>query len=268
MTTLANLSRLGAAALAAASVFTCAAEVSAQPAAVTLPPRAAGFDYQIGGPYPPPAGVRVVSRDYSVAPAEGLYNICYVNGFQVQTGAEREWDPDLLLRDANGELVIDEDWNEVLLDIRTEDKRARIAAKVNGWIDTCAAKRYQAVEPDNYDSYTRSKDLLTADQAQSFIRRLSAHAHARGLAIAQKNAAELADNRTRNGLDFAVAEECGDTDECEIYANAFADNVVDVEYTAAGLSAACAGFKSRISIVRRDRDVVPQGSPGYLRRTC
>ena len=43
---------------------------------VTTPPVHAGFDYQIGGPYTPPAGVQVVSRDHDASPAAGLYNIC------------------------------------------------------------------------------------------------------------------------------------------------------------------------------------------------
>ncbi|MCZ9340288.1 endo alpha-1,4 polygalactosaminidase, partial [Streptomyces sp. TRM76130] len=65
---------------------------------VTPPPAHTGFDYQLGGPYPPPDGVRVVVRDHTVRPASGLYNICYVNAFQAQPGAERDWDADLLLR--------------------------------------------------------------------------------------------------------------------------------------------------------------------------
>jgi len=46
-------------------------------AAVALPPVNAGFDYQIGGAYPLPAGVTVVSRDWRDAPA-GDYAVCYV----------------------------------------------------------------------------------------------------------------------------------------------------------------------------------------------
>ncbi|MGV9676533.1 endo alpha-1,4 polygalactosaminidase [Nocardia sp. NPDC003482] len=253
---------------AAALLVLVSACGSAPSANVPLPPRAAAFDYQIGGPYPPAPDVRVVSRAHTESPVEGVYNICYLNAFQAQPGAEREWEPDLLLRDANGEPVIDEDWHEALLDLRTEDKRRRAAATVNAWIDQCAAAHYQAVELDNYDSYTRSRSLLTPDQAQTYIRLLSAHAHERGLAAAQKNTAELADAHTRNGLDFAVVEECGDTEECDTYANAFADNVIDIEYTPEGLTTACSSHRDHISIVQRDRDVVPLGHPGYLRRTC
>ncbi|WP_405825144.1 endo alpha-1,4 polygalactosaminidase [Streptomyces sp. NBC_01390] len=234
---------------------------------VRLPPRHAGFDYQIGGAYPPPAGVRIVSRDRTAAPAAGLYNVCYVNAFQAQPGEEKAWPADLLLRDANGEVVIDEDWDEALLDIGTAAKRKRIAARVNKWTDGCADKGYDAVEPDNYDSYTRSNDLLTAEDATAFITLLSRHAHARGLAIGQKNTVALAGLRKRTGLDFAVAEECGQYDECGEYAEAFDDRVLVIEYTDTGLRKALAAFGDRLSIVRRDVDVSTPGSAGYVRRT-
>ncbi|SFJ43682.1 hypothetical protein SAMN05421835_105238 [Amycolatopsis sacchari] len=252
---------------ALAVVAFCGACAPAAPPVPVIPPAKAAFDYQLGGAYPPPAGVQVVSRDHSAPAAPGLYNICYVNAFQAQPGTEEEWD-ELVLRDANGEPIIDEDWNEALLDVRTPAKRERVAAKVNGWVDDCAARGYQAIEPDNYDSYTRSHDLLTAEDAQAFIRLLSAHAHEKGLAVAQKNTAELAGRHEANGLDFAVAEECGEQDGCDEYTSAFGDHVLVVEYTDAGLTHACDRWGGSLSIVRRDRDVTPAGSPGYVRETC
>ncbi|WP_179022778.1 endo alpha-1,4 polygalactosaminidase [Streptomyces sp. IMTB 2501] len=238
---------------------------SSKPAAVRLPPRGAGFDYQIGGAYPPPKGVRIVSRDRSDSPAPGLYNICYVNAFQAQPEERSSWPADLLLRDAHGEAVIDEDWNEALLDIGTPAKRERVAQRVNQWIDGCAHKGFDAVEPDNYDSYTRSHHLLRAADATAFMTLLSRHAHARHLAIAQKNTAALAGARERAGLDFAVTEECGQYDECGVYAKAFDDRVVDIEYTDTGLRSALAHWGDRLSIVRRDRDVSTPGSKEYVR---
>ncbi|HZX06508.1 endo alpha-1,4 polygalactosaminidase [Kribbella sp.] len=237
-------------------------------AAVTLPPAHAKFDYQIGGAYTPPAGVQVVTRDRTAAPAAGLYNICYVNAFQVQPGEQNQWASDLLLRDANGNLVIDQDWGEPLLDLRTAAKRTRIAAKVNGWIDGCAAKGYQAIEPDNYDSYTRSKKLLTATQAKAYLTLLATHAHSKNLAIGQKNTVELAGDRQAVGLDFAVAEECGQYDECAGYVDAFGNNVIVIEYTANGLRKACSQFGGTLSIVQRDVDVSVPGDSGYVRKTC
>jgi hypothetical protein len=258
---------LAGAAVAAAVLGGTACAASAAPVAVTPPPVKAGFDYQIGGAYTPAQGVKVVSRDHTAQPAAGLYNICYVNAFQAQPGAEGEWD-DLLLRDAAGKVVVDEDWGEALLDLRTADKRTRVAAKVNSWVDDCAAKGYQAIEPDNYDSFTRSKGLLTDADAQAYIRLLSAHAHEKGLAIGQKNTSELAGQRQANGLDFAVAEECGEQDNCDEFTPAFGEHVIVIEYTDAGLANACDRWGSSLSIVRRDLDVVPKGEAGYVRKTC
>ncbi|MEU9070717.1 endo alpha-1,4 polygalactosaminidase [Streptomyces sp. NPDC048306] len=262
------LAGLGATAVLVTAAALVPGSARAEAAAYSPPPAHAGFDYQIGGAYTPPAGVDVVSRDHTASPAPGLYNICYVNAFQAQPRAEGDWDDDLLLRDANGDVVYDTDWGEAFLDIRTADKRERIAAKVGTWIDGCADKGFQAVEPDNYDSYTRAGDLLDAADAQGLIRLLAERAHSDGLAIGQKNTVELAPNRERNGLDFAVAEECGEWDECGDYTAAFGDRVIVIEYTAKGLSKACAGFGDELSIVRRDLDVSPEGSSGYVRETC
>ncbi|MBQ0826466.1 endo alpha-1,4 polygalactosaminidase [Streptomyces tagetis] len=245
---------------------------------VTPPPAHAGFDYQLGGAYPPPEGVEVVVRDHTASPAPGLYNVCYVNAFQAQPDAEDTWEPGLLLRERGGDggdgggggkVVMDTDWDEALLDIGSEDKRERIAEKVRGWIDTCADKGFDAVEPDNYDSYTRApKGLLDADDAKAFLTLLAAHAHDRGLAIAQKNTPELASARGEVGADFAVVEECGRYEECGDYTDAFGDRVLVVEYDAAGLDRACAGWGDQLSIVRRDLDVTPEGDPGHVRETC
>ncbi|WP_405473647.1 endo alpha-1,4 polygalactosaminidase [Streptomyces canus] len=241
---------------------------STGPAAVTLPPKHVPWDYQIGGAYPPATGVRVVSRSYEDAPAPGLYNICNINAYQAESDAESDWDADLLLRDADGKVVHDTDWDEAVLDIRTAAKRERIAARLDTWIDACAAKGYQAVEPDNYDSFTRFPSYLKAAQAEALMKRLAAHAHAEGLAIAQKNTAELVSDRASLGLDFAIVEECAEYDECGEFADAFDDNVLMVEYTKKGLTTACATWSSTLSVVRRDEEVEPEGADGFLRETC
>ncbi|MDI5904110.1 MULTISPECIES: endo alpha-1,4 polygalactosaminidase [Streptomyces] len=241
---------------------------STGPAAVTLPPKHVPWDYQIGGAYPPAKGVRVVSRSYEDAPAPGLYNICNINAYQAESDAESDWDADLLLRDADGKVVHDTDWGEAVLDIRTAAKRERIAAELDTRIDACAAKGYQAVEPDNYDSFTRFPSYLKAAQAEALMKRLAARAHAEGLAIAQKNTAELVSDRASLGLDFAIVEDCAEYDECGGFADAFDDNVLMVEYTKKGLTTACATWSSTLSVVRRDEEVVPEGADGFLRETC
>ncbi|MFG2294364.1 endo alpha-1,4 polygalactosaminidase [Streptomyces sp. NPDC048603] len=246
----------------------------ASPGAVRLPEPHMAFDYQIGDPYRPPKGVRAVSRDRTAPPAPGLYNICYVNAFQAQPDATAWWQknhPDLLLRKnggADGPLVIDEDWDEALFDVSTPAKRERLARVVGEWIDGCAASGFQAVEADNLDSHERSGGRLTPEHDLAFARLLIDRAHAAGLAIGQKNAAELAGRGKGIGFDFAIAEECGQYDECEVYAEAFENRVFDVEYEAAGLAAACRAYGGTLSIVLRDKDVRPAGEAGHRRRTC
>ncbi|MGI5451864.1 endo alpha-1,4 polygalactosaminidase [Streptomyces sp. CA-249302] len=244
------------------------ASAPASAAKVTLPPKHVQWDYQIGGAYAPAAGVRVVGRDHDSEPAPGVYNICNINAFQAQEDEERDWAADLLLRDAKGNVVYDKDWGEAILDIRTAAKRQRIAAKLNTWIDECAARGYKAVEPDNYDVSTRFPTYLKADQAEALMKLLATHAHEKGLAVAQKNAVELVADRKSVGLDFAVAEECAEWNECGEFAEAFGGNVLVIEYTAKGMAQACSGWGSTLSVVRRDELVVPQGANGYVHQTC
>jgi hypothetical protein len=237
----------------------------------TPPPAHARFDYQIGGAYPPPAGVRVVSRDRGAAPAPGLYTICYLNAFQAQTADSAWWrtnhDP-LLLKGSGGGYVIDPDWNEEVLDISTEAKRQALATIVNGWIDGCAAAGFQAVEPDNLDSWTRSGGLLTRSDALAYSRLLITHAHARGLAVGQKNAAELGTSGHDAGMDFAVVEECGRYRECDAYIHAYGDHVLDIEYDRTGFATACHTWGGTLSVVLRDRMVTTPGSATYTYAAC
>ncbi|AGL16681.1 endo alpha-1,4 polygalactosaminidase [Actinoplanes sp. N902-109] len=236
------------------------------------PPANATFDYQIGGAYQPPAGVTVVSRDREAAPAAGIYTICYVNAFQAQPGTESWWQrnhPDLILRDGNGDPVVDEDWNELMLDFSTEAKRTALTGIVGEWIDGCAADGFRAIEADNLDSYTRSQKLLTQDQAVAYATALNSRAHDRGLAAGQKNTAELSSATARKaGFDFAVAEECADFDECDAYTATYGSNVIVIEYSRSGFSKACASVGSKLSVVLRDVDVTTPGSRSYTYGAC
>lgn len=258
-----------------ASTQPAAAKPAAKtPAAASYapPPANASFDYQIGEAYTPPAGVTVVSRDYTAPAASGLYNICYVNAFQAQTDAASWWKtnhPDLLLHDKNGNLVIDKDWNEILLDYSTAAKRSALTTIVGGWIDQCAGKGFKGVEPDNLDSYTRSKSLLTESEAVAYAASLSAYAHGKGMAIAQKNDADLSTaNAHAAGFDFAVAEQCADYDECDSYTATYGNHVIVIEYSQSKFTKACNAYGSTLSIVLRDVDVTAPGSGSYVFKTC
>jgi hypothetical protein len=230
------------------------------PAAAAAPWPAGGFDYQLGGAYPPPPGVTVVTRDRAEPPAPGVWSVCYVNAYQTQPAETAWWrvrHPALLLP------VEDPDWpGEVLLDTR---RPAELAAVVGLWLDGCAAAGYRAVELDNLDSWTRSGGRLTAADALAYARLLIGRAHGRGLLAGQKNAAELGGAGRAAGFDFAVTEECGEFAECGDYTAVYGRAVLEVEYTRAGLAAACPADHP---VVLRDRDVQPAGEPGHVRATC
>jgi len=239
-------------------------------ATIVLPPMNAGLDYQLGGPYAPPSGVTIVSRDRNAPIAAGLYNVCYVNGFQIQPDEEAFWmaeHADLILRDSAGAPVIDADWDEMLIDVSTAAKRAAVAEIVGGWIRGCAAAGFDAVEIDNLDSYARSGGLLNEDNAVATMRLFADAAHAAGLAAAQKNSAELVSRRAAMGTDFVVAEECNRYAECDVYTASYGDLVLVVEYRRVDFSAGCAAFPN-LSIVLRDLDLVTPSSGAYVFDGC
>jgi hypothetical protein len=237
----------------------------------TSPPAHGVFDYQIGAAYPPADSVQIVDRDRGAAAVAGRYNICYLNAFQTQPDEHATWPPDLVVL-IDGRPVEDPDWpGEWLLDTSTAADRDRIAAIVGGWIDGCARAGYQAIEPDNLDSWTRSHGRLTQADNESFARLLIARAHADGLAIGQKNTPQLGTAGRALGFDFAIAEECQVFDECSAYFAAYGAEVIEIEYTDNGRSAfaaACAAQGRDISVILRDRDVVAPSDPAYAYRTC
>ena len=240
------------------------------PREVELPPSDAGLDYQLGGAYPPPAGVGIVSRDRNDPPADGLYNICYVNGFQAQPDEEAFWleeHPDLVLRDAGGDPVIDPDWDEMLLDVGTPRKREALAAIVGGWIAQCGADGYDAIEIDNLDSYSRSQGLLEEADAVAFMGLLSTAAHEAGLAIAQKNSTELVVQRRAMGTDFVVAEECNAYSECDDYIAEYGEAVLMIEYSTDDFETGCAGYPGW-SIVLRDVELTTPSAGSYVYDGC
>ncbi len=241
-----------------------------EPGMVALPPADGGLDYQLGGGYEPPAGVMIVSRDRNDTPAAGLYNICYVNGFQAQPDEESFWldqHPDLVLRDGNGDPVIDQDWDEMLLDTSTDAKRTALAEIVGGWIAQCGTDGFDAVEIDNLDSYSRSMDLLSQDDAVAYMALLSDAAHQHGMAIAQKNSTEILDRHDEMGTDFAVAEECSTWDECADYVDVYGDAVLMIEYVEGDFANGCAQYPDH-SIVLRDVNLTTPGNGSYVYDGC
>lgn len=264
---------LASAVLVALAATGCAAAEPAGTTGLALPPVGGGLDYQLGGAYPPPAGVEIVARDSTEAPAAGVYSICYLNGFQTQPADTERLladSPELILT-ARGTPVRDENWpDELLFDTGTAEKRAGIAALLLPQIAGCARDGFDAVEIDNLDSYTRSAGLLTADDNLALASLLVDGAHTAGLAIGQKNAADLA-AALAGTFDFAVAEECDRWEECGLYTAAYTDQVLAIEYAddlRDDFAAACAVPGRPLSMILRDRDLVTPDSAEYVYDRC
>lgn len=247
------------------------------------PPPNAGFDYQIGGDYPLPAGVSVVSRDWfsGRAAADPAYSVCYVNAFQTQAnepGTDRpdersNWPRRLVLK----RLGDDPHWGgEYLIDIATKRKRLRAAAWVEQMIDGCADGGFEAVELDNLDSWTRfngtplqRKVPFDKTDALAYAKLLARYSHASDLAVAQKNAAGITRSEARRaGFDFAIAEECGRWRECNRYRRVHGDEVLAIEYRRRDFRRACESIGDRVSVVLRDRQVSTPARAGYRYDAC
>ncbi len=79
---------------------------------------------------------------------------------------------------------------EKFLDIRRIDLLAPI---MRARLDMIKAKGFDAVEPDNIDSYTNNTGFdITEQDVINYCKWLAEEAHSRGLSIGQKNASELA----------------------------------------------------------------------------
>jgi len=253
----------------------CAATPAPTPEETGTDAWSGAFDYQLGGGYEPADGVTIVARDRTDSPADGLLNICYVNGFQSQPQEADFWlneHPDLLLRDTGGEPIVDENWpDEFLFDTSTEDKRGRLAEIIFGWIDGCAADGFQAVEFDNLDSFLRSDGQLDVEDNVALASALASRVHENFLMAGQKNAAELTGRGADIGFDFAVAEECYRWDECASYTDAYGEYVVNTEYTddlRGSVEDMCADPSAPPLTIVRDRDLVTPDDPEYHYESC
>jgi hypothetical protein len=132
--------------------------------------------------------------------AQGRKVICYIS-----VGSWENWRPD---KDQFPPEVLGKDYEgwpgERWLDIRQLDKLAPI---LRARLDLCKAKGFDALEPDNMEIYTNDTGFpLTYDDQLQFSRWLAEEAHARGLAIGQKNAPDMVKDLV--GLyDFAITED-------------------------------------------------------------
>ncbi|HEY9424223.1 MAG TPA: endo alpha-1,4 polygalactosaminidase [Microterricola sp.] len=268
------------AALCALVMTGCVSAADVAATGIRLPPTSGGFDYQLGGAYPPAEPAAVVVRDVSAEPLPGAYNVCYVNGFQTQPGEAELWTEQrggLLLRDGDGALVIDPNWpDEYILDPSSESSRQAIFGLVAPLISECAEKGFDAVDLDNLDIASRFTDAAGGRVTQAGVIALAGmyvqRAHDEGLAIGQKNAVEMAGAGRRDiGFDFAVAEGCAAYGECAGYSDVYGEHVLQIEYTdnlPTGFDAVCASDERAPLTILRDRPLSTPAGAGYAFEQC
>jgi hypothetical protein len=181
------------------------------------PPLGATWQWQLSGPIDLSVSAAVYDVDlFDTSAAEvaqlrgrGTRVVCYVN-----VGAWEDWrsDRDLFPIEIIGDPY--DGWpGERWLDIRQLDKLGPV---IGARLDLCRAKGFDAVEPDNLESYMNDTGfpITQADQIR-FIRWIAQESHRRGLAVALKNSNHLAEH-LQPEFDFAVVENCltEDMDVC------------------------------------------------------
>ena len=133
--------------------------------------------------------------------ARGAKVICYIS-----VGSREDWRPD---KDQFPKEVLGKDYDgwpgEKWLDIRQIDKLAPI---MRARFDLCKTKGFDAIEPDNMEVYDNETGfpLTYADQLK-YALWLAEEAHARALAIGQKNASDQTKDLVKL-YDFAITEDC------------------------------------------------------------
>jgi len=156
--------------------------------------------------------------------AKGAHAICYISA-----GTYENWRPDAssfpasVLGASNG-------WpGEKWLDIR---QLSTLEPIMNARLAMCAAKGFDAVEPDNVDGYSNSTGFaLTAADQLTYNSWLASAAHAHGMSVALKNDGDQI-AQLQPSFDFAIYEQCYQYGECNLLAPfvAVGKAALDVEY--------------------------------------
>jgi hypothetical protein len=205
---------------AVAVIFTsaCAADAASAPAPAWWKPAAsAGLSWQIQ--FTGALDTHVAATVWDVdgegttkAQVAALHKagakvICYVSA-----GSYEDWRPDagqfpasVLGKDLDG-------WpGEKWLDVR---QWAILQPIMKKRFQACAAKGFDAVDPDNMDSYANDNGLgLTAADQLTYDKRIAALAHSLRLGVGLKNDLDQVPALV-GAFDFAVNEQCAKYSEC------------------------------------------------------
>ena len=180
------------------------------------PARGLTWQWQLTGTVDTSLPVQVYDVDAVTTPAStvavlhaaGKHVICYVNVGAKETfrGDAASFPPAVV----GGGL---EGWpGENWLDIRQWDALRPI---MTARLQSCRAKGFDGVEPDNVDGYANHSGFpLTAADQLAYNRHIADLAHSLGLAAGLKNDVEQAAT-LQPAFDFAVNEECAHYDECD-----------------------------------------------------
>lgn len=201
---------------------------------IQRPPLDVGFAISLSQPdLKPVPGIGVYDLDLFDAPqptidalhAAGGYVICYFSA-----GSFEDWRPDATRfpQQALGKEY--EGWpGERWLDVGSI---AALKPIMDARLDLARQKLCDAVDPDNVDGFSVETGFaISVEQQLAFNRWLAEAAHARGLAVGLKNAAELVGDLLP-AFDFAVVESCAAEDSCDDYAGFIAAGkpVFQIEY--------------------------------------
>lgn len=235
------------------------------------------FHWQLQGDINLRGNIKIVGSDVFDTPSDqvrewrnaGVFPICYVNVGTVEDWREdrNQFPPDIIGKAYWG-------WpGEYWLDITRFE---RFSDVILARFDLCRDKGFLAIEPDNIDAYeaddtnTETGFDLTRDDQLGYINWLIDQAHARGLAIGQKNASELVPELV-DKMDFALLESAyrlGFMSEFEPYSEVgkpvFAVEYLEEMDTGTDPQSACPvakklGFQGIIAHIDLDR--APQNCP-------
>jgi hypothetical protein len=161
--------------------------------------------------------------------------VCYID-----VGTWEKWRPDAKSFPTSVLGKPDAGWpGERWLDIRRTSVLLPIMKKR---IDMCAAKGFDAVDPDNVNGFENPSGFpLTRAEQYSYDRAIAALAHADHLAVALKSFASGAKDLQPH-FDFVVDEQCATYQECMSFSSFVTNDkpVFDIEYT--GTTKFCASL--------------------------
>lgn len=123
------------------------------------------------------------------------------------------------------------------------------------------SKGCDGVDPDNMDGYDNETGFpLTEGDSISYIRYLASVAHSRGMAIGLKNCPEIIPS-VISEVDWSVAEQCVDYDECDSYQPFIAGGkpVFQIEYpdvtSVKSIQRVCSQSPARFSTLIKQLDL-------------